>query len=128
MTASLGNRLAGMNSDRRPKTKRSNEFRFGARRRPRLLMTNWCFSNKDSATTARTTPGRRSLAMVASKWTASMGESSTWTVARCRHLTRLSAPLHLCEDLRIRHGQAMRAAAKANDGPTTAEVGQHEED
>jgi RNA polymerase sigma-70 factor, ECF subfamily len=37
MTASLGNRLAGTNSDPRPKTKRSNEFRFGARRRARLL-------------------------------------------------------------------------------------------
>jgi hypothetical protein len=52
MTASLGNRLAGTNSDPRPKTKRSNEFRFGARRRARLSMTSWCFSNKDSATTA----------------------------------------------------------------------------
>src|SRR5262249_43650967 len=72
MTASLGSRLAGTNSDPKPKTKRSNEFRFGARRRPRLLMTNWCFSNKDSATTARTPPGRMSLAMVASRWTASM--------------------------------------------------------
>jgi hypothetical protein len=70
--ASLGSRLAGTNSDPRPKTKRSNEFRFGARRRARLLMTNWCFSNKDSATTTRTPPGRRSLAMVASRWTASM--------------------------------------------------------
>ena len=67
MIASLGIRLAGTNSDPRPKTKRSNELRFGARRRARLLMTNWCFSNKDSATTARTPPGRRSLAMVASQ-------------------------------------------------------------
>jgi hypothetical protein len=58
MTASLGIRLAGTNSDPRPKTKRSNEFRFGARCRTRLLMTNWCFSNKDSAATARTPPGR----------------------------------------------------------------------
>jgi hypothetical protein len=33
MTASLGIRLAGTNSDPRPKTKRSNAFRFGARRR-----------------------------------------------------------------------------------------------
>jgi hypothetical protein len=33
------------------------EFRFGARRRARLLMTNWCFNNKDSAMTARTPPG-----------------------------------------------------------------------
>ena len=48
MTASLGIRLAGMNSDPRPKTQRSNEFRFGARRRARLLMINWCLSNRDS--------------------------------------------------------------------------------
>jgi hypothetical protein len=40
MTASLENRLAGTNSDPRPKTKRSNEFKFGARRRARLLMIN----------------------------------------------------------------------------------------
>ena len=46
MTASLGIRLAGTNSDPRPKTKRSNEFRFGARRRARLLMSNWCFINQ----------------------------------------------------------------------------------
>jgi hypothetical protein len=72
MTASLGIRLAGTNSDPRPKTKRSNEFRFGARRNERLLMSNWCFINKDSATTTRTPPGRTSLAMVASRWTASM--------------------------------------------------------
>ena len=51
--------------------KRSNEFRLGARRRARPLMSNCCFNNKDSATTARTPPGRMSLAMVASKWTAS---------------------------------------------------------
>src|SRR5712671_1626628 len=50
MIASLWIRLAGTNRDPRPKTKRSNEFRFGARRRARLLMTNCCFSNKDSAT------------------------------------------------------------------------------
>jgi hypothetical protein len=45
------------------KTKRLNEFRFGARRRAQLLMTNWCFSKKDSATTTRAPPGRRSLAI-----------------------------------------------------------------
>src|ERR1019366_9318240 len=72
MTASLGIRLGGTNSDPRPRRKRSNEFRFGARRRARLLMSNWCFSNKDSATTARTPPGRTSLAMVANRWTARM--------------------------------------------------------
>ncbi len=30
--------------------------------------------------------------------------TSIRTVARCRHLTRLPAPMHLCEELRIRHG------------------------
>src|SRR5258707_11839441 len=70
MTASLGIRLGGTNSDPRPRRERSNEFRFGARRRARLLMSNWCFSTKDSATTARTPPGRTSLAMVANRWTA----------------------------------------------------------
>src|SRR5947208_919201 len=72
MTVSLGIRLDGTNSDPRPRRKRSNEFRFGARRRARRLMSNWCFSNKDSATTARTPPGRTSLAMVANRWTARM--------------------------------------------------------
>jgi len=72
MTASLGIRLGGTNSVPRPSRRRSNEFRFGARRRARLLMSNWCFSNKDSATTARIPPGRTSLAMVANRCTASM--------------------------------------------------------
>jgi hypothetical protein len=72
MTASLGSRLGGTNRDPRPRRKRSNEFRFGARSRARLLMSNWCFSTKDSATTARTPPGRTSLAMVANRWTARM--------------------------------------------------------
>ena len=72
MTASLGSLLAGTNSDPRRKMKRSNEFKFGARLRARRLMTNWCFTNIDSATTARTPPGRMSLAMVAKTWTASM--------------------------------------------------------
>ena len=97
MTASSGIRLAGTNSDSRPKTKRSNEFRFGARRRARLPISNWCFSNKDLATTTRTPPGRRSLAMVASRWTAiGVGESPTGTVSRCLDLTRLLAPLYFC--------------------------------
>ena len=72
MTASLGIRLAGTNSDPRSRRRRSNEFWCGARRRARLLMSNWCFSTKDSATTARTPPGRTSLAMVANRWTARM--------------------------------------------------------
>src|SRR5258707_9149323 len=72
MTASLGIRLGVTNNDPRPRTKRSNEFRFGARRRERLLMSNCCFSTKDSATTVRTSPGRTSLAMVYNRWTASI--------------------------------------------------------
>src|SRR5713101_8157096 len=95
MTASLGIRLGGTNSDPRPRRRRSNEFRFGARRRARLLMSNWCFSNKDSATTARTPPGRTSLAMVANRWTASMSrcfmdtDGSTTPVS---HKTARAAP------------------------------------
>src|ERR1700682_4443925 len=72
MTASLGSRRGGTNSDPRPRRRRSDEFRFGARRRARLLMSSWCFSNKDSATMARTPPGRMSLAMVANRWMARM--------------------------------------------------------
>lgn len=41
--------------------------------------------------------------ILASRWVD--GESSKWTVARCRHLSRLPAPLRFCEDLRIRHAQ-----------------------
>ena len=70
MIASLGILLGGTNSDPRPRRRRSDEFRFGARRRARLLMSSWCFSTKDSATTALTPPGRTSLAMVAKRWTA----------------------------------------------------------
>ena len=40
MTARLGIRLGDTNSDPRPRSKRSNESRFGARRRARLLMSN----------------------------------------------------------------------------------------
>jgi len=88
MTASLGIRLGGTNSDPMPRSRGSEEFRFGARRRARLLMSSWCFSNKDSATTARTPPGRTSLAMVANRWTASMSrciidtDGSTMRVSR----------------------------------------------
>src|SRR5437016_1981172 len=46
MSASLGIRLAGTNSDPRPRKRRSNEFRFCARRRARLLMTNWCLATR----------------------------------------------------------------------------------
>src|SRR5450759_390681 len=106
MTASLGMRLGGTNSDPRPSRRRANEFRFGARRRARLLMSNCCFSNKDSATTARTPPGRTSLAMVANRWTANMSRCFMDTDgSTCRYLTRLPGPIRLCEDLRIRHGQ-----------------------
>src|SRR5262249_57826405 len=96
-TASLENRFAGTNSDPRPKTNRSNEFRFGARRRARLLMINWCLSNRDWAMTERTPPGRRSLAMVPSKWTPSMSRRIIDIDGNTsRHLTRLLTLLHFC--------------------------------
>src|SRR5258707_576716 len=47
-----------------PSTKRSSVLRFGARCRERLLTMSCCLSNNDSATTARTPPGRRSFATV----------------------------------------------------------------
>ena len=56
--AAAGGGKKGAIPDPRPKDERSNEFKFGARHRARLLMTNWCLSNKDSATTACTPPGR----------------------------------------------------------------------
>jgi hypothetical protein len=37
-----------------PKRSDRTNSRFGARRRARPLMSNWCFINKDSATTTRT--------------------------------------------------------------------------
>src|SRR5665811_1154085 len=39
------------------------------------------------------------------QWLRRSIDSSIPTVARCRYLTRLPAPMHLCEDLRIRHRQ-----------------------
>jgi hypothetical protein len=63
------------NSVVRPSKKRSIDFRFGARCRERLLMSNWCFSSRDSAATARTPPGRTSFANVISRWMASMRSS-----------------------------------------------------
>jgi hypothetical protein len=108
MTASLGIRLGGTNSNPIPRRRRSDEFRLGARRRARLLMSCWCSSNKDSATTARTPPGRRSLAMVANRWTASISrciidrDGSTMPVS---HKTARDDPFYMCKDLRIRHAQ-----------------------
>lgn len=65
--AKFRNRRGLMNSVVRPSTKRSIEVRFGARCRERLLMSNWCFSTRDSAATARTPSGRTSFAKVASR-------------------------------------------------------------
>ena len=47
----------------------------GARCWARLLLSNWCFSNSDSAATARTPPGRSSLAKVTSRWIARIRSS-----------------------------------------------------
>src|SRR6266581_5037868 len=52
---SFGIRRGLMNSVVSPSTNRSIEVRFGARGRERLLMSNWCFRMRDSATTARAT-------------------------------------------------------------------------
>ena len=58
--------------DHDPTTTTAGDDHERARRRARPLMSNCCFSNKDSATTTRAPLGRMSLAMVASKWTTSM--------------------------------------------------------
>jgi hypothetical protein len=58
-----------------PSRKRSSEVRFGARCRDRLLISNWYLSNRDSAATARTPPGRRSFTKVTSRWMARMRNS-----------------------------------------------------
>jgi hypothetical protein len=111
MTASLGIRLGGTNSNPIPRRRRSDEFRLGARRRARLLMSSWCLSNKDSATTARTPPGRRSLAMVTNRWRASISrciidrDGSRMPVS---HKTARDDPFYMCKDLRIRHAQVYR--------------------
>jgi hypothetical protein len=58
-------------------------------------MSSWCFSNKDSATMARTPPGRTSLAMVANRWMASMSRCIIDTDAstmRVSHKTARADP------------------------------------
>ena len=50
-----------------PSAKRSTNVRFGARWRERLLTMRCCLSNRDSAATARTPPGRRSFAIVTTR-------------------------------------------------------------
>jgi len=51
-------RLGRTNRAIRPNTKRSTVVRGGSRRRERPLTISWCFSNRDSAMTERTPPGR----------------------------------------------------------------------
>jgi hypothetical protein len=55
----------------------SGEDRFGARCLERLLMSNWCFSSKASATTARMPPRRSDFAAVTSRWITSIRSSRT---------------------------------------------------
>jgi hypothetical protein len=57
--------------------KRSSVVRFGALRLDRLPIRSCCFSNRDSAATARTPPGRTSLQTVTSRWMARMSSSRT---------------------------------------------------
>src|ERR1700691_3299024 len=62
--ASFATRGGRTNSTINPSTNRSIVVRGGARRRERLLMISSCLSNRDSAITERTPPGRASLARV----------------------------------------------------------------
>ena len=48
---------------------RSDPRRFGARRRERFKISNWCLSRTDSARTDRTPPGRARRIEVARTWT-----------------------------------------------------------
>ncbi len=64
MAESFGMRGALMNCVNIPSVTRSSVVRFGARCRERLVIRSWCLSSSDSAMTARTPPGRRSLATV----------------------------------------------------------------
>src|SRR5665811_1456637 len=54
------------------------------------------------------------------QWLRRSIDSSIPTVARCRYLTRLPAPMHLCEDLRIRHRQAVPMADEVRRQPDDA--------
>lgn len=58
IAASFATRLGRTNRAIRPNTKRPTVVRGGPRRRERPLTISWCFSNRDSALTERTPPGR----------------------------------------------------------------------
>lgn len=51
-----------------PNTSRSHEVRFGARRRTRFRISNWCLTASDSAATATRPPDLTSRARVTRKW------------------------------------------------------------
>ena len=55
-----------------PNRSRTYEFDIGARRRPRLTMSNWRLSATGSAISAPTPPGPASFATVVSRWAISM--------------------------------------------------------
>jgi hypothetical protein len=79
--------------------KRSIEVRFGARCRERLLMSSWCFSNSDSAATARKPPGRTSFANVTSGCMTRIGSSrmkrtGTITAHACKTARRRPIASH----------------------------------
>jgi len=67
--ATRWSRFGLIQSEHNPAVRRSRMWRFGARRRERLRINNWCLASTDSATTARTPPGRTSLKAVVIRWT-----------------------------------------------------------
>ena len=75
IAASFATRRGRTNSVINPSTNRSIVVRGGARRRERPLIISWCFSNRDSAMTERTPPGRASLARVTINCTARRSKS-----------------------------------------------------
>ena len=100
---SFGSRFGRTNNVAKPRTKRSTAVRLGARCRQRLLMSNWCLSNSDSAATARTPAGRRSFARVTSRWMARMRLHAPGEPYHDRRCVQGCTARADCVTLRIRH-------------------------
>jgi hypothetical protein len=67
--------LAFTKSAQPPSASRSHEVRFGARRCARFMMTSWCLTASDSATSAPRPAQAPSFARVTSRWEIKMNSS-----------------------------------------------------
>ncbi len=65
-------RLGETKSAQIPRTSLSHDVRFGARRRERFMISNWCLTDSDSAATAPRLPCLASFARVTSRWAIKM--------------------------------------------------------